>query len=90
MIEPLLQAQQNPVKCYHVKVQQLDSKVVSPHVHQLLENSFENINLKYYPTGDNPTGETPKYKLWLEPLGQIVKQNKVTGEKTTVSTAYGW
>jgi hypothetical protein len=90
MVEPLLKAQQEPIMGHHLEVQKLDSKAVSPYVHQLLENYFENIDLKYYPTGDNPTGETLKYKLWLNHAGHIVKQNKVTGEKTTVSTAYGW
>lgn len=65
-------------------------KQPSEPVRQLLEDYFENIDLEYMPTGDNPTGETKKYRLWLDPMGQLVKQNKDTGETKTVCNSYGW
>ncbi|KAH7550956.1 hypothetical protein BM1_10329 [Bipolaris maydis] len=90
MLEPMIKHPNRPIDPSQIKIQKLDKKPVSPHVRNLLDNFFEKIDLKYRPTGDNPTGETAKYKLSLDPMGQLVKQDKETGETTTVANGYGW
>ncbi|CAO2647259.1 Nn.00g081810.m01.CDS01 [Neocucurbitaria sp. VM-36] len=90
MLEHLIKSPKSPIHPSQIKIARLDKKPVSPHVRNLLDHYFENIDLKYIPTGDNPTGETKKYKLWLDPMGQLVKQNKETGETATVCNGYGW
>ncbi|KAF2826739.1 hypothetical protein CC86DRAFT_369915 [Ophiobolus disseminans] len=90
MLEHMIQAPNKPINPRRIKVAKLDKKPVSPHVRKLLDNYFENIDLKYVPTGDNPTGETKRHKLWLDPMGQLVKQEKETGETSTVCNGYGW
>jgi hypothetical protein len=90
MLDQMIKRPDRPIDPHHIKIAKLDKKPVSSHVRRLLDNYFENIDLKYVPTGDNPTGETTKYKLWLDPMGQLVKQNKETGDTTTVFNGYGW
>ncbi|EMD67257.1 hypothetical protein COCSADRAFT_63073, partial [Bipolaris sorokiniana ND90Pr] len=90
MLEPMIKYPNRPIDPSQIKIQKLDKKPVSPHVRNLLDNFFEKIDLKYRPTGDNPTGETARYKLFLDPMGQLVKQDKETGETTTVANGYGW
>jgi len=90
MLDPMIKNPNKPIVPQQIKVAKLDKKPVTPHVRKLLDNYFENIDLKYIPTGDNPTGETKKHKLWLDPMGQLVKQDKETNETTTVCNGYGW
>ncbi|KAL6154591.1 hypothetical protein ACJQWK_00860 [Exserohilum turcicum] len=90
MLEPMIKHPKRPIDPSQIKIQKLDKKPVSPHVRNLLDNFFEKIDLKYAPTGDNPTGETAKYKLSLDPLGQLAKQDKETGDIATVANGYGW
>jgi len=90
MLEQMIKEPKRPIDYNRIKIMKLDKKSVSPHARKLLDNYFENIDMKYTPTGDNPTGETEKYRLWLDPLGQIVKQDKETGEIATVYNGYGW
>ncbi|EAT81610.2 hypothetical protein SNOG_11111 [Parastagonospora nodorum SN15] len=90
MLEQMIKHPNRPIDPRRIKVAKFDKKPVSAHVRKLLDNYFENIDLKYVPTGDNPNGETKKHKLWLDPMGQLVKQNKETGEIDTVYNGYGW
>lgn len=90
MLDQMIKQRDRPIDPYRIKIAKLDKKPVSPYVRKLLDNYFENIDLKHFPTGDNPTGETKKYKLWLDPMGQLVKQEKETGETATVGNGYGW
>ncbi|KAH9882520.1 hypothetical protein J1614_000756 [Plenodomus biglobosus] len=90
MLEQMIREPQRPIDPNRIRVAKLNKKPVTPHVRKLLDNFFENIDLKFMPTGDNPTGETDKYKLWLDPLGQTVKQDKITGETAVVCNGYGW
>ncbi|CBY00295.1 predicted protein [Plenodomus lingam JN3] len=90
MLEPMIREPLRPIEPHRIKIAKLDNKPVTPHVRKLLDNFFDNIDLKYMPTGDNPTGEIKKYKLWLDPLGQTVKQEKKTGEVSVVCNGYGW
>ncbi|KAF2626567.1 hypothetical protein BU25DRAFT_449154 [Macroventuria anomochaeta] len=90
MLDQMVKQPNRPLDPYRIKVARFDKKPVSTHVRKLLDNYFENIDLKHTPTGDNPTGETKKYNLWLDPMGQLVKRNKETGETRTVSNGYGW
>ncbi|KAF1830531.1 hypothetical protein BDW02DRAFT_572934 [Decorospora gaudefroyi] len=90
MLEPMIKDPKKPINPRAIKVQKLDKKPASPFVRNLFDNFRENIDLKYTPTGDNPTSETSKYRLSLDPMGQLVKQNKETGETATATNAYGW
>jgi hypothetical protein len=90
MLEQMIKHRDRPIDPHRIKIAKLDKKPVSSHVRKLLDNYFENIDLKYVPTGDNPTGETKNYKLWLDPMGQLVKCDKETGETNTVCNGYGW
>ncbi|KAH7079501.1 hypothetical protein FB567DRAFT_449438, partial [Paraphoma chrysanthemicola] len=90
MLDQMITKPNRPIDPRRIKVAKLDKKPVSSHVRKLLDNYFENIDLKYVPTGDNPTGETRKYRLWLDPMGQLVKQDKESGETNTVCNGYGW
>jgi hypothetical protein len=90
MLEQMIKHRDRPIDPRRIRAAKLDKKPVSTHVRKLLDDYFENIDLKYVPTGDNPTGETKKYKLWLDPMGQIVKRDKDTGETNTVCNGYGW
>ncbi|KAL1799313.1 hypothetical protein ACET3X_003350 [Alternaria dauci] len=90
MLEPMINDPKRPINPAKIQIQRLDKKPVSPHVRNLLDDYFEKIDLKYMPTGDNPTSETTKYRLSLDPMGQLVKQNKETGETITVANGYGW
>ncbi|KAL6706235.1 hypothetical protein ACN47E_005970 [Coniothyrium glycines] len=90
MLEQMIQNPKRPIDPTRIKIAKLDKKPASPHVHKLLDNFFENMDLKYAPTGDNPTGDTSKYKLWLDPIGQTVKLDKDTGSSSTVCNGYGW
>jgi hypothetical protein len=56
----------------------------------LLDDYFEKIDLQFAPNANNPTGGTEKYNLWLDPMGQMVKESKETGERKTVCNGWGW
>lgn len=90
MLDQMIKQPNRPLDPYRIKVTRFDKKPVSTHVRKLLDNYFENIDLKHTPTGDNPTSETNKYNLWLDPMGQLVKQDKETGETATGVNGYGW
>ncbi|KAF2025509.1 hypothetical protein EK21DRAFT_76254, partial [Setomelanomma holmii] len=90
MLDQMITNPNRPIDPRRIKVARLDKKPVSSRVRNLLNTYFENIDLKYVPTGDNPTGETHKYKLWLDPMGQLVKQNKESGDTSAVCNGYGW
>ncbi|OAG04766.1 uncharacterized protein CC84DRAFT_1121439, partial [Paraphaeosphaeria sporulosa] len=90
MVEPLLKNPDRPIPTNAINATRFDQKQPSERTRKLLDNYFENIDLHYVPTADNPTGETKKYKLWLDSMGQLVKQNKETGEVVTVCNGYGW
>ena len=90
MLDQMVKQPNRPLDQYRIKVARFDKKPVSAYVRRLLDDYFENIDLKHIPTGDNPTGETKKYNLWLDPMGQLVKRDKETGETTTVFNGYGW
>lgn len=90
MLDQMIKQPHRPLDLRRVKPTKFDKKPVTPHVRNLLDSYFDNIDLKYVPTGDNPKGETKKYKLWLDPMGQLVKQHKDSGETSTVCNGYGW
>ncbi|KAJ4352912.1 hypothetical protein N0V95_003822 [Ascochyta clinopodiicola] len=90
MLDQMIAQPNRPLDPYRIKVARFNKKPVSTHVRKLLDNYFENIDLKHTPTGDNPTGETKQYNLWLDPMGQLVKRDKETGDAVTVSNGYGW
>ncbi|KAF3034483.1 hypothetical protein E8E12_002590 [Didymella heteroderae] len=90
MLDQMIKQPNRPLDPHRIKVTRFGKKPVSTHVRKLLDNYFENVDLKHTPTGDNPTGETQKYNLWLDPMGQLVKRNKETGETTTATNGYGW
>jgi hypothetical protein len=90
MLEQMIKHPKRPINPSKIQIQKLDKKPVSPHVRNLLDNFFEKIDLKYLPTGDNPTCETTKYRLSLDPLGQLLKLDKESGVKTIVANGYGW
>lgn len=90
MLDQMIKQPNRPLDPHRIKVTRFDKKPVSTHVRKLLDNYFENLDLKHTPTGDNPTGETEKYNLWLDPMGQLVKRDKETGEMTTATNGYGW
>jgi hypothetical protein len=90
MLDQMIKHPKRAIDPNKIKVQKLNKKPVTPYVHSLLDNFFDKIDLKYVPTGDNPTGETKKYKLSLDPMGQMVKQDKETGETAVVANGYGW
>ncbi|KAF2448884.1 hypothetical protein P171DRAFT_428876 [Karstenula rhodostoma CBS 690.94] len=90
MVEPLLKNPDRPIATHAINATRFDQKQPSERTRKLLDSYFENIDLHYVPTADNPTGETKKYKLWLDSMGQLVKQNKETHEVTTVCNGYGW
>lgn len=90
MLEPMIRHPERPIDRNELKVPKFDSKPASPRVRKLLDNFFENIDLKYEPTADNPSGETSKYNLWLDPMGQLVKRDKATGDTSVVCNGYGW
>ncbi|KAL1593792.1 hypothetical protein SLS60_010524 [Paraconiothyrium brasiliense] len=90
MVEPLLKNPDRPIPTNAISATRFDQKQPSDRTRKLLDDYFENIDLQYVPTADNPTGETKKYKLWLDSIGQLVKQNKETQEVTTVCNGYGW
>ncbi|KAJ4346836.1 uncharacterized protein N0V89_010768 [Didymosphaeria variabile] len=90
MVEPLLKNPDRPIPTNVINATRFEQKQPSERTRKLLDNYFENIDLQYVPNADNPTGETKKYKLWLDSIGQLVKQNKETQEVTTVCNGYGW
>jgi hypothetical protein len=90
MLEQMIENRDRPIDARRITPVRLDRKPVSAHVRKLLDNYFENIDLKYVPTGDNPKGETKKLNLWLDSMGQLVKRDKETGETNTVCNGYGW
>jgi hypothetical protein len=90
MIRPLIERPEVPINTNSIRPEQPASKEASDDVRAMIDDYFDNIDLAYKPTADNPTGETTKYKLWLDPLGQLVKQDKATREVTTVCNGYGW
>jgi hypothetical protein len=90
MLDQMIKHPNRPIDGRGIKVAKFDKKPVSPLKRKLLDEFFENIDLKHVPTGENPDGETKKHKLWRDPMGQIVKQNKETGETVTVYNGYGW
>lgn len=90
MLDQMIRQPNRPLDPHRIKVARFDNRPVSTHVRKLLDNYFENIDLKHTPTGDNPSGETEKYTVCLDPMGQLVKRNKETSESTTVSNGYGW
>ena len=90
MIEPLLKKPGRPIVAGTINVMPFDQKQPSDRVRTLLETYLENTDLQCLSTGDKPTGETKKYKFWLNSSGQLIKQNKATGETSTVYNSYGW
>ncbi|USP72996.1 hypothetical protein yc1106_00270 [Curvularia clavata] len=93
MLEPMIKLRDpknDSIDPQDIRIQKLGKKPVSPHVQQLLDDFFDNIDLRYRPTADNPTGETTRYTLSLDPVGQLVKRDKETGQAKTVANGYGW
>lgn len=90
MLEQMVKQPNRPLDPHRIKVTRFGKKPVSAHVRKLLDDYFENLDLKHTPTGDNPTGETDRYNLWLDPMGQLVKHDKETGETMTATNGYGW
>lgn len=90
MIEPLLKKPGRPIVAGTINVMPFDQKQPSDRVRTLLETYLENSDLQCLSTGDKPTGETKKYKFRLDSSGQLIKQNKATGETSTVYNSYGW
>ncbi|KAJ8113503.1 hypothetical protein OPT61_g4378 [Boeremia exigua] len=90
MLDQMIKQPNRPLDPHRIRAARFDKKPASAHVRSLLDKYFENIDLKHTPTGDNPTGATKKYNMWLDPLGQLVKCDKETGETTTASNGYGW
>ncbi|KAJ4988588.1 hypothetical protein SVAN01_05879 [Stagonosporopsis vannaccii] len=90
MLDQMIREPNRPLDAHRIKVARFEKRPVSTHVRKLLDSYFENVDLKHTPTGDNPTGETEKYTVWLDPMGQLVKRDKATGETTTVFNGYGW
>ncbi|PVI04383.1 hypothetical protein DM02DRAFT_692871 [Periconia macrospinosa] len=90
MLQPMIDNPGHPIQTAHMRAVNLKKKHASEKVQKLLRTYFDNIDLKYLPTGDNPTGETEKYKISVDAMGQLVKEEKATGEKITVCNSYGW
>ncbi|KAH6638766.1 hypothetical protein C7974DRAFT_387263 [Boeremia exigua] len=90
MLGQMVKSRHLPLDPHRIKVARFDKKPASAHVRKLLDDYFENIDLKHAPTGDNPTGETKKYNTWLDSMGQLVKRDKETGDVTTATNGYGW
>lgn len=90
MLDQMIRQPNRPLDPHRIKITRFEKKPVSTHVRKLLDNYFESIDLKHTPTGDNPSGETEKYNVWLDPMGQLVKRDKESGESITVSNGYGW
>ncbi|KAF3009458.1 hypothetical protein E8E13_001943 [Curvularia kusanoi] len=90
MLDQMIRQPNRPLEGHRIRAARFDKKPASAHVRKLLDNYFENIDLKHTPTGDNPTGETTKYSISLDPLGQLVKRDKDTNETVTVANGYGW
>lgn len=90
MLDQMIKDPNRPLDPHRVRMTRFDKKPASAHVRKLLDNYFEHIDLKHTPTGDNPTGETKNYNVCLDPMGQIVKRDKATGESITVANGYGW
>jgi hypothetical protein len=90
MIDPLIEHPDRAIDTTSIRAERPGTREATPAVRAMLDDFFDNIDLEYMPTGDNPTGETKKYKLWYDSMGQLVKQNKITGETKTVCNGYGW
>lgn len=90
MAEELIYKPGQPTSPEHLRARRLSSRRASPSVRAQLDQFFETIDLVYRPTGDNFAGETKKYHLWLDNMGQIVAHDKATGETKTVCNGYGW
>jgi len=90
MIEPLLKHPYRSVAPNEIRPIRFEQTEPSERVKRLVDQFLEDIDLQYRPTGDNPTGGTPKYRLFLDAMGQLIKEHRKTGEKTIVSNGYGW
>ncbi|KAF2269436.1 hypothetical protein CC78DRAFT_539982 [Lojkania enalia] len=90
MLEPMFRHPGRPISAQEIQIKNFEKKPVSQKVAEMLDEYFEDIDLKWDPTGDNPTGGTAKYKLSLDDMGQLVKEEKETGVKKTVCNGYGW
>lgn len=90
MLDPLIRRPDQPIDPSRIKIIKYDGKRASDRVCGLLDEFFENVDLRYTPTGDNQSGETNKHTLSLDPMGFLVKRDKETGKETVASTSYGW
>ncbi|KAF2685237.1 hypothetical protein K458DRAFT_244451, partial [Lentithecium fluviatile CBS 122367] len=90
MLEHLIKDPDEAIITHYMLPSKFTRARASGDIIDLVDEFMDNIDLVYKPTGENPTGETSKYWLWLDPVGQIVKQDKATGEVKTVCNGYGW
>lgn len=67
-----------------------NKKELAHDVCDLLDDYFENIDLRFRPNGSNPTGGTENHNLSLDPMGQMVKASQETGEKKNVGNSWWW
>jgi hypothetical protein len=90
MLEPMIRDPDRAIDPRDLKPVRFNKTEPSKAVCDLLDDYFEKIDLQFAPNADNPTGGTEKYNLWLDPMGQMVKESKETGERKTVCNGWGW
>lgn len=90
MLEQIAKFPGQPINGANMTIAKLDKKQVSQSVRKLVDNFHENLKLDYKPSGDNHSGGTKQHKLSLDPIGQLVKQDKRTRKRVIVSNRYGW
>lgn len=90
MLEPMLKHRDRPIDASETRIRRFKEKQPSERVCELLDDYFENVDLCYKPSHSNPMGDNVTYKLWLDRMGHMVKQDKKSGSKSAMANGYGW
>ena len=90
MLALLARSPDRPINIDELKPIKFDKPEPSQQVCERLDQYFDSIDLHFSPDADNPTGETERYKLGLDPMGHLVKEDKATGAREVVCNGYGW
>jgi hypothetical protein len=79
-----------PINPRTIRIKNFGKQEPSERICGLLEEYFNNVGLAYRPSGDLVVDEPAQDTLWLDPVGNLVRQAKTTNEVTSISNAYGW
>ncbi|KAF2871292.1 hypothetical protein BDV95DRAFT_573693 [Massariosphaeria phaeospora] len=90
MLDPMIKNHVKPIFPNALRREPFKTDYAGDDVSEALDDYFEDLDLEWTPTADNPTGETASHRLWIDSMGHLHKRNKQTGEVKSMGNGYGW